>query len=45
MYRSLDLRRVSRNLRERGNAIKRVARETKGRERTVRFTVIAKQRA
>jgi hypothetical protein len=30
MYRSLDLRRVSRNLQGRGNATKRVAREIKG---------------
>jgi hypothetical protein len=42
MYRSLDLRRVSRNLRGRGNVIKRAAREIKERERTVRFIVIAK---
>jgi hypothetical protein len=45
MYRSLDPRRVSRNLRGRENAIKRAAREIKGRERTVRFVVIAKQQA
>jgi hypothetical protein len=45
MYRSLDPRRVGRNLQGRGNAIKRVAREIKGRERIVRFAVIAKQRA
>jgi hypothetical protein len=45
MYRSLDLRRVSRNLQGRGNAIKRAAREIKGREKTVKFAVIAKQRA
>jgi hypothetical protein len=45
MYKSLDPRRVSRNLRGRRNAIKRVAREIKERERTVRFAVIAKQRA
>jgi hypothetical protein len=43
MYRSLDLRRVGRNLRGRGNATKRVARETKGRERIVRFVATAKQ--
>jgi hypothetical protein len=45
MYRSPDPRRVSRNLRGRGNATKRAARETKGQERTVRFAATAKQRA
>jgi hypothetical protein len=45
MYRSLDPRRVGRNLRGRENATKRAARETKERERMVRFIVIAKQRA
>jgi hypothetical protein len=45
MYRSLDPRRVSRNLQGRGNVTKRAARETKGRERIVRFAAIAKQRA
>jgi hypothetical protein len=45
MYRSPDLRRVGRNLQGRRNAIKRAARETKERERIVRFAAIAKQRA
>jgi uncharacterized protein YutE (UPF0331/DUF86 family) len=45
IYRSLDPRRVDRNLQERGNVIKRVAREIKGRERIVRFAATAKQQA
>jgi hypothetical protein len=45
MYRSPDLRRVSRNPRGRENVTKRAAREIKERERTVRFTATAKQRA
>jgi hypothetical protein len=45
MYRSPDLRRVSRNLQGRGNATKRAARETKEQERTVKFAATAKQQA
>jgi hypothetical protein len=41
MYRSPDLRRVSRNLQERENVSKRAVREIKERERTVRFVAIA----
>jgi hypothetical protein len=43
MYRSLDLRKVSRNLRGRENATKRAAREIKEREKIVRFVATAKQ--
>jgi hypothetical protein len=42
IYRSSNLRRVSRNLQGRGNVIKRVAKVAKEQKRTAKFRAIAK---